>query len=103
MKFIDVLAVVFVVVGALNWGLVGLFQFDLVAALLGDATLLSRLVYVVVGVAGLFLALQWTTIHDRWVGHGRVRADVADLRSTGAGQPSDEARDQPVIGTPESG
>ena len=54
MKFIDVLAVVVVLVGALNWGLVGLFQFDLVAALLGDATLLSRLVYVVVGVAGLF-------------------------------------------------
>ena len=96
MKFIDVLAVILVVVGALNWGLVGLFQFDLVAALLGDATLLSRLVYVVVGVAGLFLALQWTTIHDRWVGHGRVTADLANVRSTAAGQPSDETGDRPV-------
>jgi uncharacterized membrane protein YuzA (DUF378 family) len=103
MKSIDVLAVVFVVVGALNWGLVGLFQFDLVAALLGDATLLSRLVYVAVGVAGLFLALQWTTIHDRWVGHGRVTADLASLQSPAAGQPSDNAGDRPVVGAPESG
>lgn len=103
MKFIDVLGVILVVVGALNWGLVGLFQFDLVAALLGNATLLSRLVYVVVGIAGLFLALQWTTIHDRWVGHGRVRADLASLQSTAAGRPSDETGDRPAVGAPESG
>jgi uncharacterized membrane protein YuzA (DUF378 family) len=72
MKFIDVLAVVLVVAGALNWGLVGLFRYDLVAALLGDATALTRLVYIVIGVAGLFQALQWKTIHHRWVGDGRV-------------------------------
>ena len=59
MKFIDTLVVVLVILGALNWGFVGLFRFDLVAALLGDATLLGRLVYIVVAVAGLFLALQW--------------------------------------------
>jgi len=69
MKFIDVLAAVLVVVGALNWGLVGLFRYDLVAAVLGDATVLTRLVYVVVGVAGLFQALQWKAIHHRWAGH----------------------------------
>jgi uncharacterized membrane protein YuzA (DUF378 family) len=102
MKFIDVLAVVLVVIGALNWGLVGLFQFDLVAALLGDATLLSRLVYIFVGVAGLFQALQWRAIHDRWVGHGKVTADLARLRSTASGQPSDEERNRSVARTPES-
>jgi uncharacterized membrane protein YuzA (DUF378 family) len=69
MKFIDVLAAVLVVVGALNWGLVGLFRYGLVAALLGDATGLTRQVYVVVGVAGLYQALQWKAIHYRWVGH----------------------------------
>ena len=69
MKFIDVLVAVLIVVGALNWGLVGLFGYDLVAALLGDATVPTRLVYVVVGVAGLFQALQWKAIHHRWVGH----------------------------------
>ena len=67
MKAIDILVVVLVAVGALNWGLVGLFQYDLVAALLGDATNLTRLVYVSVGVAGLYQVLQWRAIQNRWV------------------------------------
>jgi hypothetical protein len=50
------IALVLVVVGAVNWGLVGLFQFDLVAALFGPASGLSRLVYSLVGVAGVALA-----------------------------------------------
>ena len=50
-------AVVLVIVGALNWGLVGLLQFDLVAALFGgQAAPLSRIVYTLVGVAGVLLA-----------------------------------------------
>jgi hypothetical protein len=69
MKAIDVVSVILVVLGAMNWGFVGLFQFDLVAALLGEATVLSRLVYVVVGVAGLFQAVQWKAIQERWMGH----------------------------------
>jgi len=66
MKKIDVLAAVLVVVGALNWGLVGLFQFDLVATLFGDASALSRIVYSLVGLAGLFQAAQWKAIQRRW-------------------------------------
>ena len=69
MRLIDVLAAVLVVVGALNWGLVGVFRYDLVAAVLGDATVLTRLVYAVVGLAGLFQVLQWKAIHHRWVGN----------------------------------
>lgn len=42
-----------VVVGALNWMLVGLFNFNLVSAIFGDMSLLSRIVYVVVGISGL--------------------------------------------------
>lgn len=45
MRTLDVLAAILVVVGAANWGLVGLFQFDLVAAIFGDGTMLSRMVY----------------------------------------------------------
>ena len=70
MKRIDVIAALLVVVGALNWGLVGLFQFDLVAALFGDASGLSRLVYTLVGFAGLFQAIQWKAIQRRWSGLG---------------------------------
>ena len=68
MKAIDFLSVILVVVGALNWGLVGLFHFDLVAAVLGDATMLSRLVYTLVGAAGLFQAFQWKAMQGRWFG-----------------------------------
>jgi uncharacterized membrane protein YuzA (DUF378 family) len=68
MKAIDFLSVILVVVGAMNWGLVGVFQFNLVTALFGDATILSRLVYTLVGAAGLFQALQWKAIQGRWIG-----------------------------------
>lgn len=46
-------AFILVIVGALNWGLVGLFGFDLVAAIFGYMTILSRIVYVLVGLAAL--------------------------------------------------
>ena len=62
------LALTLVVVGAVNWGLVGLFQFDLVAALFGPASALSRLVYSLVGAAGVALAgIAATTVgsHSR--------------------------------------
>jgi Uncharacterized conserved protein len=55
-KFISVLSFVLVIIGALNWGLWGFFQFDLVAWLFGGNTAgLSRLVYSVVGLAGLWI------------------------------------------------
>ena len=51
----DRFALLLVIVGALNWGLIGLFQFDLVAALLGgQASLFSRIVYSLVGLAGAY-------------------------------------------------
>jgi uncharacterized membrane protein YuzA (DUF378 family) len=51
---LDWIAWALVVIGALNWGLVGAFGFDLVAALLGEMTMASRIVYVLVGLAGLY-------------------------------------------------
>lgn len=48
-------AIVIVVIGALNWGLVGLFRYDLVAALFGQLSTASRIIYVVVALAGLYL------------------------------------------------
>lgn len=54
MKIIDKIALVLIIIGAINWGLIGLFQFDLVAAIFGNMTLLSRIVYSLVGVSGLW-------------------------------------------------
>jgi uncharacterized membrane protein YuzA (DUF378 family) len=66
MKSIDVVVATLLVVGGLNWGLVGLLHFNLVATLLGDATLLSRLVYSVVGLCALYQVIQWKAIQRRW-------------------------------------
>jgi uncharacterized membrane protein YuzA (DUF378 family) len=58
MKPLHWIALVLVVIGAVNWGLVGLFQIDLVAALFGGAdAALARLVYVLVGISGVVLAV----------------------------------------------
>lgn len=52
---LDRIALVLVIIGALNWLLVGLLKYDLVAALFGgSATLISRIIYIVVGLAGLW-------------------------------------------------
>ncbi len=67
MKNIDVAAAVLLVVGGLNWGLIGLGGPDLVAALLGQASWASRLVYGLVGVSAVWQALQWKGIQRRWL------------------------------------
>ena len=54
MKIIDKIALVLIIIGALNWGLIALFNFDLVAAIFGDMTVLSRIIYGLVGLSGLW-------------------------------------------------
>jgi len=49
----SVLAVALLIVGGLNWGLVGAFNFDLVAAIFGEMTTLSRLIYILVGISAI--------------------------------------------------
>ena len=66
MKKLDVVAAVLLVVGGLNWGIVGLTGSDLVGTLLGDLSPASRAVYVLVGLAAVYQALQWKAIQHRW-------------------------------------
>jgi uncharacterized membrane protein YuzA (DUF378 family) len=66
MKKLDVIAAVLLVVGGLNWGLVGLFNFDLVAALLGQSSFMSSLVYILVGLGAVYQGLMWKGIQRRW-------------------------------------
>lgn len=63
MKTLDVIAAVVLVIGGLNWGLVGVFDWDFVAALVGE---LGRAIYVLVGLAALYQALTWRKIQKRW-------------------------------------
>ena len=53
-KGLDYTALTLVIIGAINWGLIGFFRFDLVAWLFGSLTLLSRIIYALVGLAGLW-------------------------------------------------
>jgi uncharacterized membrane protein YuzA (DUF378 family) len=70
MKKLDVTAAILVVVGALNWGLVAVAHFDLVAAIFGikfgQVSPLSALVYGLVGLAGLYQAVSFKAIQQRW-------------------------------------
>ena len=52
---IDWIAVILLAIGGLNWGLVGLFNFDLVATIFGDMSALSRIVYIVVGICAIYI------------------------------------------------
>lgn len=53
---LDWLALILVIVGGLNWGLVGIFNFDLVATIFGDMSGLSKVVYTLVGLSAIYLA-----------------------------------------------
>lgn len=66
MRLLQRIALALVIIGALNWGLIGLFQYDLVAAIFGGQTAgLSRVIYTLVGISGLFaLTLYFNSIVD---------------------------------------
>jgi uncharacterized protein len=54
---LDWLFIVLVIVGGLNWGLVGFFNFDLVAAIFGEMSAISRVVYSLVGISAIYVAV----------------------------------------------
>lgn len=61
MKFLKYTAYILTLLGALNWGLIGLFGFNLVAAIFGDMTVLARIIYSVIGVSAIVTTL---TMHQ---------------------------------------
>ena len=54
-KTLDYIALIVVFIGAVNWGLIGLFRLDLVWLIFGDMTWISRIIYVLVGICGIYL------------------------------------------------
>jgi uncharacterized membrane protein YuzA (DUF378 family) len=71
MRQLELIATVLLVVGALNWGLVGFARFDLVAALFGmkfgETSALTSAIYALVGIAGVYRAVAWKGVHGRTV------------------------------------
>jgi uncharacterized surface protein with fasciclin (FAS1) repeats/uncharacterized membrane protein YuzA (DUF378 family) len=88
MKKVDVLAAVLLVVGGLNWGLIAVGGPDIVAALLGQGSALSRVVYGLVGLSAIWQAVQWRGIQRRWVGRtaGAMTAALLALGLAGSAQ-----------------
>lgn len=54
LKTLDITALVLVIIGAVNWGLIGFFRFDLVSSLFGTGTAFTRIIFSLVGIAGLY-------------------------------------------------
>lgn len=69
MKGLDYTALTLVIIGAINWGLIGFFSFDLVAFICGNMSWISRIIYAVVGISGLYLLTLYGRI-------GNARRDV---------------------------
>jgi len=65
MKWLDNISLTLVIIGALNWLLIGVFRFDLVAFLFGNMTLLSRIVYILVGICGIYLITLYGRICEK--------------------------------------
>jgi uncharacterized membrane protein YuzA (DUF378 family) len=65
MRALDVIALLLVVIGAINWGLIGFFQFNLVDSLFGTMSAFSRVVYALVGIAGLYALSFFGKDRDR--------------------------------------
>jgi uncharacterized membrane protein YuzA (DUF378 family) len=71
MKFLNILTLALVIVGGLNWGLVGLFSFDLVSAILGEGSVLARIVYTLVGLSAAWQLMPLSSA----IGSGEVAAE----------------------------
>lgn len=68
MKTLNAVTQILLIVGGLNWGLVGLFNFDLVAALFGNMSTLSRIVYTLVGISAVYQIFNFKAV----VGESKV-------------------------------
>lgn len=65
MKPLDVIVAVLVCLGAINWGLIGIFDFNFIDFVFGK-TIIDKIIYIIVGLSGLYQALLWRKIGERW-------------------------------------
>lgn len=63
-KSLDYALLTLVIIGAVNWGLIGFFDFNLVATIFGSMSWFSRIIYALVGICGLYLILFYTRLGD---------------------------------------
>jgi len=66
MKTLDVIVTILLVIGGLNWGLIGFFNFDLIGTVFGEMSAFTRLIFCLVGVSALYQIFQYKAIQQRW-------------------------------------
>jgi uncharacterized membrane protein YuzA (DUF378 family) len=80
MKKLDLLAVALLIVGGLNWGLVSVARFDLVASVFGlgfgETNAVTRIIYGLVGVSAVYVAAQLRVLPRRWTGQSSARSSA---------------------------
>jgi uncharacterized membrane protein YuzA (DUF378 family) len=65
MKKLDVLVIILLIIGGLNWGIIGLTGFNVIGAIFSQMPALTRIVYVIVGLCAIYQIFQWNCIHKR--------------------------------------
>ncbi len=76
MRTLNAVALALVIIGGINWGLVGLFSFDLVAAIFGAGSVLARIIYILVGISALYCI----TLFGPVMSHGTDRTTTGTSR-----------------------
>lgn len=66
MKKLDIIAMVLLVIGGLNWGLIGLFSYNLIFAIFGMNFMLSKAVFTLIGLSAVYEIFCWKDIQKRW-------------------------------------
>lgn len=67
MQVLKIITYILVLIGALNWGLVGIFNIDLVAMIFGDMTVLARIVYALVGISAIiYVILSYKDVFEKY-------------------------------------
>jgi uncharacterized membrane protein YuzA (DUF378 family) len=75
MKNLNIITQILLIVGGLNWGLVGAFGFDLVAAIFGEMSALSRVVYILVGISALYQLIKLSSFIKTAAGNVKLAAN----------------------------
>ena len=73
MKSLDLIAAMFLFIGGVNWGLIGLFGFNLIEQIFGSMSALTRIIYIVVGISAIYDVVMWKAIQRRWECSGFFR------------------------------
>lgn len=59
-NWLDVVCLILIIIGAINWGLIGFFNLDLISVIFGNMSMITRIIFAVVGIAGIYsLVLFW--------------------------------------------